>query len=140
MRKFTLLHKNLKLFLLKQFCLQIYGAELRFGCIRSSSVLKQFAVGYHKAIKKLLGFSTHEGNHHSCVIFNRSKFLHGTNEKKHYSFVRNSLDQLSVSSVFFKELYMEVFNIYGITDLLENDIDAIKSRIFFIQNRETPLR
>ena len=150
LRKFTLLDKNLKLFLFRQFCLQIYGAELWFGCSRSSSSLKQFAVGYHKAIKKLLGFSTHEGNHYSCeqaqlLIFRHLLFSVKVNffmrlTKRPCSFVRKSLDYLFVSSVFFKELYMEAFKVYGISDLLENDIDAIQSRIIFIQNHETPLR
>ena len=27
-------------------------------------------------------------------------------------------------------------NVYGIDDILDNDIDAIRSRIIFIQNRE----
>ena len=60
--------------------------------------------------------------------------------KRPCSFVRSSLDYLSVSSVFFKELYMEAIKVYGIVDLLENDIDAIQSRIIFVQNHETPLR
>ena len=47
LRKFSDLNKNVKLFLFKQYCLQIYGAELWFGGNACKSSLKQFAVGYH---------------------------------------------------------------------------------------------
>ena len=54
LRKFNNLDVNTKLFLFKQYCLQIYGSELWFGRNRSNSNIKQFAVGYLKAVKKIL--------------------------------------------------------------------------------------
>ena len=51
LRKFHSVEENIKIFLFKQFCLQIYGAELWFGDTKSKAPLKQFSLGYHKAIK-----------------------------------------------------------------------------------------
>ena len=66
LRKFSFSAKNFKLYLFKQYCLQFYGSELWFGPFKSLQVMRQFEVGYHKAIKKLLGLSTHESNHYAC--------------------------------------------------------------------------
>ena len=50
LRKFNSVDENIKIFLFKQYCLQLYGAELWFGGVKSKTALKQFAIGYHKAI------------------------------------------------------------------------------------------
>ena len=64
LRKFNETDQDIKLILFKQFCLQIYGAELWFGACGYKSNLKEFSVAYHKAIKKIIGLSYHESNHY----------------------------------------------------------------------------
>ena len=66
LRKFCDLDKNVKLLLLKQYCLQVYGTELWFVGSVSLGSLKQFSVRYHKAVMKLIGCSYHENNPYSC--------------------------------------------------------------------------
>ena len=51
LRKFGFTEKSVKLFLFKQYCLQLYGGELWFGHSKSKVALRQFEVGCHKAIK-----------------------------------------------------------------------------------------
>ena len=150
LRKFCNLEKNVKLFLFKQYCLQIYGAELWFGGNVSHNSLKQFAVGYHKAIKKLIGVSYHEGNHYSCQEAQTLTFEHYINSMKINFFFRISMfpcnfmkkvfGYLSVSSVFFNEICELVRRKYDINDLIDNDKDAVYSRILYIQNHEIPMR
>ena len=52
LRRMNFADTRIKLYLFKQCCLQIYGAELWFHETGSMSGLKQFGIGYHKAIKK----------------------------------------------------------------------------------------
>ena len=88
LRKFGSAEKNVKLFLFKQYCLQFYGGELWFGPVKSKVVFKQFEVGYHKAIKKLLNISTHESNHYACQESNLFTFRHLINKMKITAAVR----------------------------------------------------
>ena len=135
--------------MLRQYYLQIYGAELWFGGSGSSS-LKQFAVGYHKAIKKIIGVSYHEGNHYSCQEANMLTFEHYINSIKisfifrlflsPCNFMKKVFGFLSVSSVCFKEMFALAMRKYDIDDLMSNDLDAIYSRICFVQNHENQMR
>ena len=150
LRKFNNLDVNTKLFLFKQYCLQIYGSELWFSRKRSGNNIKQFAVGYHKAIKKILGLSYHESNHYACqeagvytfenlMNNNKIQFMFRLHIKP-CNFIKKLWSYLSVSSEFFREVNHIACKKYGINDLLDNDIDAVKSRIYFVQNHETPMR
>ena len=66
LRKFSFVNKDILLYFFKQYCLQLYSAELWIGSKYSISDLKQFAIGYHKSIKKIMNLSTHESNHYAC--------------------------------------------------------------------------
>ena len=150
LRKFHSVDRNIKLFLFKQFCLQIYGAELWFGDNKSKVALKQFAIGYHKAIKKLISLSYHESNHYACeqaelLIFEhyvnslRIKFLFRLNFSP-CLFVEKIMRYLLVSSVFVSEVNKFSSDMYQINDILENDLQAIVSRVAFVQNHERQMR
>ena len=140
----------MKLFLLKQYCLQFYGAELWFGCTRSSQTLHRFAIGYHKAIKKLLGFSSHESNHYACQEGSLYLFEHLINKIKICSAFRilsRPCDFIDKNSDFFKissEMLMEVNSIltdqYQIDSATDNDFEAIMARISYVQNHEPQMR
>ena len=54
--------------------------------------------------------------------------------------IKKLLNYLSLSSEFFKEVNDIASKKYGMVDLLENDIDAVKSRIQFVQNHEIQMR
>ena len=62
--------------------MQLYGAELWFGEIKSKIALKQFAIGYHKAVTKLINDSYHESNHYACQEAQLLTFEHFLNRLK----------------------------------------------------------
>ena len=82
MRKFSFTDKEVLLYLFKQYCLQFYGSELWIGHCCSSNALKQFSIGYHKAIKKIIKVSYHESNHYACQEAHLFTFEHLVNKIK----------------------------------------------------------
>ena len=150
LRKFSFADKRVKLFLFSQYCLQLYGAELWFYNKNAKSNLKQFSVGYHKAIKKLLGLSYHESNHYACQEAKLYTFDHLINKFKILfvmriftnpcSFIRSLLSFIRVSSVMYNEVCELLSNTYDIDSLEDNDKDAILARISYVQNHESQLR
>ena len=150
LRKFAFLDKYPLLYLFKQYCLQFYGAELWIGPKYNSNALKQFAIGYHKAIKKILKLSTHESNHYACQEAGLFTFEHLMNKIQIFTglrfmvspceFMFKNYNFFRISSFYFKELRLLSRNKYSIDSLVENDKDAILSRICFVQNHEPQLR
>ena len=150
LRKFSFTDNKVKLFLFKQYCLQFYGPELWFGCNKSLTAGHQFAVGYHKAIKKLLGLSYHESNHYACQEAGLYMFEHLINRikisfasrilSKPCYFIGKNLDFFKLSSVMIREV-CEILQLkYQIDSLLDNDFDAILARISYVQNHEPQTR
>ena len=82
LRKFSFSNSDVKMFLFRQFCLQMYGCELWFNGSYSKTLLKGFDVGYHKAIKKILNMSYHESNHYACQDAQVFTFKHFINKCK----------------------------------------------------------
>ena len=150
LRKFSSVNENIRLFLFKQYCLQMYGAELWFGDKKSKAALKQFAIGYHKAIKKLIGVSYHESNHYACQQAQTLTFEHFLNSLKMQfmfrlnlspcPFIEKVMKYLCVSSVFFREVSEVSIDKYQIDDLLGNDRQAVASRVSYVQNHESQMR
>ena len=152
LRKFSYADKDVKLYLFRQYCLQIYGAEfwLRDQAGRSSAVLKQFSVSYHKSIKKILHLSSHESNHYACQEAKLLTFHHFINKLKIMAairlfsepcaFIRKLRDHMYVSSFLLKEVSGILEVDYDVDSVLDNDRDAIYSRICFVQNHERQMR
>ena len=149
-RKFSFANISVKLFLFSQYCLQFYGTELWFFNKQSKSNLKQFSIGYHKAIKKIQGLSYHESNHYACQEAKLYTFEHLVNKVKILFimrlirnpcyFVKNLLSFLTVSSVLYEEVCDLLWRKYDIDSLEDNDKAAIIARIAYIQNHESQLR
>ena len=150
LRKFSFACSRVKLYLFTQYCLQLYGAELWFNNKRSAASLKQFEIGYHKAIKKILGLSYHESNHYACQEANLYTFEHLINKIrimyvirlfcKPCSFIKKIEFYLSVSSVLCNEVSSLLKSKYDIDSLHDNDKEAIIARLGFVQNHEPQLR
>ena len=150
LRKFSFAHKEVKIYLFRQYCLQFYGSELWFGPCKSLQALKQFEVGYHKAIKKLLGLSTHESNHFACQEARLLMFNHLLNKQKICTvlrfilkpceFISKLTNFLELSSVMVSEVSYMLKKKHDIDYLFHNDIDAIISRIQYVQNHEEQMR
>ena len=150
LRKFHFVDKDILLYLFKQYCLQIYGAELWIRDNKSAGNLKQYSIGYHKAIKKILNVSTHESNHFVCQEAGVYIFDHYINMlkisagirfmTKSCDFIAKNFAFFTVSSFLLRDLYDILSNIYDLESLLENDKEAIMSRITYVQNHESQLR
>ena len=128
----------------------MYGCELWFGGASSAHSLKQFAAGYHKAIKKILKLSYHESNHYACQEAQFFTFQHLVNKYKIMSairiltnpcnFIYKLMDYFVVSSTFLWEVYDILKAFYDIDSLIFNDRDAIIARVCFVQNHEKQMR
>ena len=149
LRKFHFTEKSIKIFLFKQYCMQIYGAELWYGS-KSKRMLNQFVIGYHKGIKKLLGLSSHESNHYACQEANLLLFNHYLNKlkicatirflKRPCKFIEKIVPYLYASSVLLNEILKILEVQYNCDSLFDNDLMAIISRIHYTQNHEKQLR
>ena len=149
LRKFNNLDENVFLHLFKYLCPQFYGAEFWLSFNNCSQVLKQFSIGYHKALKKIFYVSYRESNHFICLISNLLIFEHYINYlkiSKVYGLLRNSCSFISKNKCIFlrgtfaKHIDSISKTKYGITSIFDNDLDAIRSRTWFVQNQEDPLR
>ena len=127
-RQFNFTDKEVKSFLFKQYCLQMYGCDLWFSSDFSLTALKQFEIGYHKAIKKLLDLSSHESNHFACQEAKLFTFQHHINKNKILTCLRlftrpcpyilKNFDFLCISSVFLRHIYDIWSNVYGLEFLM----------------------
>ena len=150
LRKFHFSDTDVKIFLFRQFCMQVYGCELWFSGHYSTTLFKGFGVGYHKAIKKVLNLSYHESNHYACQEAQVFTFKHFMNKSKIIaalrmftnpcSFILKILDFFIVSSVFLKDVYNILRDVYNVDSLMFNDKQALISRIGFVQNHEAQMR
>ena len=112
--------------------------------------MKQFGIGYHKAVKKIIGVSYHESNHYVCQEAQVFTFGHHVNRckimaairlfKRPCKFLESIMGYFVLSSFFLKHIYLILNEEYGIESLLCNDVDAIISRICLIQNSEPQMR
>ena len=150
LRNFHFADSQIKVFLFKHYCIQFYGSELWFGGKSLKQELKQFAVGYHKAIKKLINVSTHESNHFACQETNLLLFGHLLNKlkisafhrfiMKPCKFVHKAGPFLRVSSVMANNVREILYKEYDVDSFYDNDINAILSRIYYKQNHEKQMR
>ena len=137
---------SIKRVLFQSFCTSFYGAELWVNRLRANANFKKLSVSYHAALKKILGFPKYFSNHLVCAILNTFTFEHFVNFKCLMFFKRlisnDSPCFMRVKNYFmeksyFKENLESIFSCkYNVRDILDNDTDAILSRVLYIQNRE----
>ena len=142
--------KDVLLYFFKQYCLQLYSAELWIGSRYSINALKQFGIGYHKAIKKIMKLSSHESNHYACQEARLFTFNHLISKiqicaglrfmETPCEFISKNLNFLRFSSFYYREIELMLSSKYDVDSLWENDKDAILSRIVFVQNHEPQSR
>ena len=114
-----------------------------YGC---SNLLKQVAVSYHYALKRVLGLSKRESNHYVCFLLDQLTFEHMRNYRtlKFYRWLYYCGSPCIVSTRNYwihnsglkRRLDRIFWEKYEIDDVIHNDIDAIVARIKYVQNRE----
>ena len=80
-RKFGSSDFNVKWKLFNSLCLSLYGSELWADNNRCLTILNNFAVFYHSALKKILGVPRYFSNHFVCSELNVHTFDHFFNFK-----------------------------------------------------------
>jgi len=144
--KFYYVDIGLLCFLFRTYTSSLYGAELWFDQVLAPRQLYRLSVGYHKAVKKVLGMNVWDSNHVACekmgihtlphLIASRllSRFMSLSSSQcrmvrilKFY--LLNASNMSSVLRQFFKD-------IYSVENILCNDFQALCSRIDFVQRNE----
>ena len=145
-RKFYSVNIDVFYSLFQSYCSSFYGAELWIDRKRCLGNFKQCSVSYHSALKKILGIPKFYSNHFTCnalntltfenfINFKCLKFLFWLSKCNSGCFYLHKIYFLNSSNYIsnFNKLW---FNKYGVTNVLENDLCALISRIWFIQSRE----
>ena len=146
LRKFHATNIDVKMRLFKTLCSDMYGIELWGDTSGCSMVLKQLAVSYHYALKRIIGLSKRDSNHYACYLLDELTFEHMCNYRmlkfyqwlsvcqspciitnKHY-FMNNSSIKHRIDSIFYSK--------YNIENVMYNDIKALVSRMKYVQFRE----
>ena len=146
LRKFHAVQLDIKIMLFDMLCMDLYGADLSWNNEGCSSILNSLAVSYHYALKRILGLPKRSSNHYACYLLDKPIFKHLLNFRmlKLYRWlVKSNSICLSVNKLWLLnhsslkiKLDAIFHDVYGIDDIIENDIDAIFSRIIYVQNRE----
>ena len=94
--------------------------------------------------------SYHESNHYACQEAQVFTFKHFINKckiiaalhmiSKPCNFILKIFDFFMVSSMFLRDVYSILRDIYNVDSLSFNDKQAIISRICFVQNHESQMR
>jgi hypothetical protein len=145
-RKVHYCSQDVLLFLFQSYCSSLYGSPLWDQMYGAENEIKSFSVNYHKAVKRIARVPNRYSNHDICDQTGLLLFKHLLNFRMvSYLFqIRNSksecltpyihhLTHYSSMAVNVKNIFA---NLYGISDIFDNDIEAIYSRINFVQQRE----
>ena len=111
---------------------------------------KSLGISYHKSLKKILNMPWRESNHFVCDRVNMLTCNHLLNMYM-FRYIFSLLKSNSVCIVPFKlylsdqsKIVRDIIEIarkcYNIENLLDNDFDAIVSRIQYVQDREESTR
>lgn len=149
-RKFHSSNVDVLISLFKSHCLTFYGSQLwhdNTGCQKN---FKSLGISYHKSLKKILNMPWRESNHFVCDRVNMLTCNHLLNMYM-FRYIFSLLKSNSVCIVPFKlylsdqsKIVRDIIEIarkcYNIENLLDNDFDAIVSRIQYVQDREESTR
>ena len=143
--KFSFLSRDVIAFLVQSYCMSLYGCDLWYD-YKNIRVFHGFAVAYHKALKRLAGLAPWDSNHRACEILNFPIFIHNVNNRLIsylFSLVHSKSPclvtlryYLRYSSFFMSNVSNIFRNQYGVINILQNDLAALKSRIDFVQRNE----
>ena len=146
LRKFYYTDPNVQFFLFNSYCTSFYGCELWTWKKNCSFILKELSVCYHAVLKKILKIPKYSSNHFTCLTLNtlcfdhllnfrQARFLHWLKNTKSPCFYRHRFYFLENS--FYKEHVCKLWRLkYDVENVLQNDVDALLSRILYVQRRE----
>ena len=146
LRKFHAASIDIKMRLFNSLCMDMYGMELWGDTRGCSHLLDKLAVSYHYALKRIIGLSKRDSNHYACFLLDQLTFEHLRNYRslKFYRWLYNCKSPCIVATRIYwincsrlKQRLDHVFlDKYDIDDVIHNDMDAVMSRMKYVQNRE----
>jgi hypothetical protein len=146
-RKFYFADSDALTFLFSSHCTSLYCAELWHNIKGSQSQFKSFSVTYHKAIKKIHKKPWAYSNHDICEEAGLKTFKHLINQKmatfafnlmNNNSMCFNRYKSFFISDSFLFRNIRKIFQTqYQIEDVFQNDFQAVKARISYVQRNET---
>ena len=145
-RKYKSYDDNIKIFIYKTYCNNLFGSELWDEFRGAKLALKSFKVTYHKCMKLMIGLPRWAGNHDTCDKFGLLTLTHRISFEL-FKFIFRIKGSNSICLSPFKKFLLEKSSIikngykianemYGIRDLLDNDISAIYARLCNVQATE----
>ena len=145
-RKFYFINQNALFYLFSSHCTSFYGCPLWIMDKIGKKYINSLSVSYHNAIKKVFNLRVSESNHFICNNLGILIFKHFLS-KRYLEFLHNLLKSNSCcfepfksyfksESIFVKRLGVHFKTMYNIENILENDSDAVISRLLYVQNRE----
>ena len=150
--KFNWVYRNFKntsvdvlYFLFKSFCTPEYGITVwSLGEIASKPYFKTFMVAYSNSLKRILNVPISSSSHGVAEIFNDFLFNHLVNfsQVRYFKRILKSFNPvLKILSVNIKNGYLYKFISKSVgdrynCDILLNDLDALRSRVLWVQNHE----
>ena len=146
LRKFHAASIDTKMRLFKALCMDMYGIELWGDTHGCSPLLKQLAVSYHYALKRIIGLSKRDSNHYACFLLDQFTFEHLRNYRslKFFRWLYNCESPcIATTRIYWtnssklKQRLDHLFlDKYDIEDVIHNDMDAMISRMKYVQYRE----
>ena len=145
-RKFKFADTRTLTFLFKTHCMSLYSSELWYDLKGSQTVFNDHATSYHNCVKQLFNQPSWKSNHAACDKTGLPIFKHLISWKN-FSFVLNLMKTQSASIArhkYYITMYSDVLHgvrqkfkdAYQIGNVYTDDIEAILSRISFVQDRE----
>ena len=145
-RKFSSIALHIKIELFDSLCMSLYGLDTIYDVKNCSASLRKLGVSYHYALKRLLGFPKHESNHYTCALLEKMTFQHFMKfqKTKFLFWMQSSSSPCLVGlknymikfSAYANGITKSWSNLYDVRGVLDNDLCALRSRIFYVQNRE----
>ena len=133
-------------FLFKTYCTSFYGISTWIDEAISDNKIRKISVGYHKAVKRLANMAQWQSNHEACEKLEVNIFKHLLHKRilsHYYSLIYSKSGIISSFRYFFqyqsftKSVLTDSFSkIYGVANFENNDVQALNSRVDFIQRNE----
>jgi len=140
------LDRHILNFLFTSYCMSLYGSEMWYDKLGDHQQYKRMSVSYHEAIKQMCGMKSWNSNHLACDNMNLYIFKHLLARRCYKFFLsivtsesrclRDLKYYFSVDSRYSVHTNHMFRTIYGVSDCLRNDQDALLSRICFVQKTE----
>ena len=144
--KFSFMKKEVLYFLFKTYCTSFYGMETWIERRIKNAHIRQLAVSYHKAVKRISGLKSWDGNHVACEMVEVNLLQHLLMKRmvRHFfglissNFVtmrrlRNFFLWKSHTKRVIEEKFRED---YELMNFASNDVDALMARVDFVQRTE----